>query len=350
MFIALGLNSCKTGENTNDNSEKKSEKTEKTTQITYEAVKINSGVNFYAHFESTDGNIADLREMNGNVFLVLGLSEQAEMISLDGSYYKNNEFMVKGVRDENGKQAKYKGRITADYGLEITDENTGKKYTFSQDYVGGIPFEAHGFIYEKDDEPVDEIFLLLPDKKFKNLENAIIDMAFDDKKGEIDTYLTALHNEFTKEAKSAPSGAYWTRQITSDLLLNDKGIVSYAIYSYSFKGGAHGYGEQKFLVYDLENDKKITLKDVFTDAEIEKLPKLMYEKIKTNRGMNDEQMKNEYTLPLKVTDNFYLSPKGITFVYNPYEITSYAMGEDVVFIPYEDLQKDFNSDFIKKFN
>jgi len=41
---------------------------------------------------------------------------------------------------------------------------------------------------------------------------------------------------------------------------------------------------------------------------------------------------------LKPNKNFYFNDKGLAFMYNPYEVASYAQGQIVVFIPFNELK------------
>ncbi|MNR42176.1 hypothetical protein D3C85_1606590 [compost metagenome] len=41
---------------------------------------------------------------------------------------------------------------------------------------------------------------------------------------------------------------------------------------------------------------------------------------------------------LKPNKNFYFNSSGLAFMYNPYEVASYAQGQIVVFIPFTELK------------
>ena len=51
-----------------------------------------------------------------------------------------------------------------------------------------------------------------------------------------------------------------------------------------------------------------------------------------------------------VTENVYFTEKGIMFVYNPYEIASYAQGIISIFLSYEKIPKNLilNNEITKK--
>ncbi len=50
---------------------------------------------------------------------------------------------------------------------------------------------------------------------------------------------------------------------------------------------------------------------------------------------NDYQLLNE---EFDVTENFYLSDKGITFIYDPFEIAAYSYGEIAITLGWDQLR------------
>ena len=46
------------------------------------------------------------------------------------------------------------------------------------------------------------------------------------------------------------------------------------------------------------------------------------------------------------TSNFCITPKGILFLYNPYEIAAYAYGEIELFIPFSEIKSVVNPKFL----
>ena len=82
------------------------------------------------------------------------------------------------------------------------------------------------------------------------------------------------------------------------------------------------------------------------ESKKDELSKIIYKKIKENRGFSDSEMESDYEqLPIPVSDNFYVKSNGIGFFYNPYSITHYANGSDDVFISFDEI-KDLLSENI----
>ena len=94
-------------------------------------------------------------------------------------------------------------------------------------------------------------------------------------------------------------------------------------------------------VIDLSNLKVLELDDIMDEKGkkalntlLEKYFRLQY-KLKSNESLTEGGL---FENKIEPNDNFYLTEKGIGFVYQPYEISSYAMGEINVFIPLQELK------------
>lgn len=130
---------------------------------------------------------------------------------------------------------------------------------------------------------------------------------------------------------------------------NENGLVSIEQATYSYTGGAHGNYASIFANYDVENKKELTLQDVIT-ADSATLQKIL-----------EAQLRKDYNIPapkpltellfdphLATTGNFYLSEKGIGFLYNPYEVAPYVVGQIELFIPYTTLAGHLTPAFSKR--
>lgn len=125
-------------------------------------------------------------------------------------------------------------------------------------------------------------------------------------------------------------------------VFNRDGIFCFSNRAYSFTGGAHGLETVVHKCVDLNNGTVITPKDLFTgdDAELF-LTTLILEKLAEMQKVKSPEKLEEIGFfdvsSIKPGDNFFLNEKGITFVYNPYEIAAYYLGILEVFIPYGDI-------------
>ena len=70
----------------------------------------------------------------------------------------------------------------------------------------------------------------------------------------------------------------------------------------------------------------------------------------TLQGLLEKNLRKQYNIKpgdelssvlfdnfLKPNGNFYFNSRGLAFMYNPYEVASYAQGQIVVFIPFDQL-------------
>ena len=115
----------------------------------------------------------------------------------------------------------------------------------------------------------------------------------------------------------------------------DKKIFSYYVEELYYTGGAHGTFTVNVGSMYRVSGKKITLKDIAgTVQQKKKLQNLIIEQTaKTFKCTVKELPKKLLDMPT-LTENFYLGEKGITFVYNEYEIACKAAGAIKIFIPY----------------
>lgn len=113
----------------------------------------------------------------------------------------------------------------------------------------------------------------------------------------------------------------------------------------SFLGGAHGSYYSAFYNYK-HNGKKLKLSDIVNDInsftkEAEKFYKEYYN-IKKDKKLSDiDWFEDRFVL----AKEFALNRNGIYFLYNIYEIKSYASGQTELLIPYSRVKKYINKKF-----
>lgn len=122
----------------------------------------------------------------------------------------------------------------------------------------------------------------------------------------------------------------------------NKQLLVYRVDYNEYTGGAHGIYTSTFLNLDLRTLTPIHLDDLFVNDYKEALTDLLWNQLMADNQVATreelEEMGYASTGELEPTDNFYLSKEGITFYYNVYEITPYAMGAVAISLPYEAFQ------------
>lgn len=97
---------------------------------------------------------------------------------------------------------------------------------------------------------------------------------------------------------------------------------SYLLYHYDYLGGDHGLENKTFVVFDDETGKALDISDFFAKQDKGRLYKAISLKLLELDGI-DAEILDENSI---ITGNFYVSGEGVTFVYQPYEL-SYSSGE-----------------------
>ncbi|MGZ8545323.1 MAG: DUF3298 domain-containing protein [Flavisolibacter sp.] len=109
---------------------------------------------------------------------------------------------------------------------------------------------------------------------------------------------------------------------------------------YSYSGGAHGMYATTYLVLDLQNKKRLTVDDLLDQKGKNELGRLLEKYFRIQYDLSPGESLEEggiFDNKIEPNANFYFTGKGIGFVYHPYEIASYAMGEIDIFIPAKEL-------------
>ena len=154
--------------------------------------------------------------------------------------------------------------------------------------------------------------------------------------------LEPMYAEDEKDKEDESSiGAWYSyyKGIESHVQYYKKHLLVYRINYNEYTGGAHGIYMSTFLNMDLRTLSPIRLDDIFVGEYQEALTDLLWNQLmadnKVTTRQEVEDMGYTSTGDLEPTENFYLSPKGITFYYNIYEIAPYVMGPVEITLPYE---------------
>jgi len=115
------------------------------------------------------------------------------------------------------------------------------------------------------------------------------------------------------------------------------------------EGGAHPLDYTYYYSYDLNTGKRLKLLDVFQPYTLSYVADAINDNLKKQLGLTPNQSLRDDAFYnsnyIGVSKNFFVTDKGIGFQYNIYEIASYASGETMVFVPFEDVRDYLNPDF-----
>lgn len=117
-------------------------------------------------------------------------------------------------------------------------------------------------------------------------------------------------------------------------------IATFMIENYMYTSGAHGYGVNYYLNFDL--DKELLIQPELLVIDKKRLEALLWQQYMIYR-------KNNPFLNIKrviVSDNFYFTPSGMVFSYKPYEIGSFAEGQIELLVSWKELKGIIHQDYL----
>lgn len=130
---------------------------------------------------------------------------------------------------------------------------------------------------------------------------------------------------------------------------NNHGYVVLNKFSDSYSGGAHGYSFSLFHNYDVKNKKKMKLQDVIR-IDSNELGKIITKNYRISRNIPENEKLENYLFQNKImpSKEFYFNDLGLGFLYNPYDIASYADGQIFILIPYKQIKPFLVPDFANR--
>ncbi len=126
------------------------------------------------------------------------------------------------------------------------------------------------------------------------------------------------------------------------VLRQDSSLVTLQAEGSEFTGGTHGSDYISFINWNAKANKNVVLSDILNKDYIESLTKAgetifrKNEKLSANASLADDYFFKDAKFALP--NNFSLTPLGIRFLYNNYEIKPYAAGKTDLLIPYAQIK------------
>jgi len=133
-------------------------------------------------------------------------------------------------------------------------------------------------------------------------------------------------------------GMFYTLDLKVNILRQDSSLTTIEFTGYEYRGGAHGGTVTSFVNWDTKANKNLSLSDVLTNGYNEKLTAIADTIFRKQEKLTpDQTLANDYFFKdnkFALNDNFSITPLGIKFLYNQYEIKPYAAGQTTLFVPY----------------
>ncbi len=148
------------------------------------------------------------------------------------------------------------------------------------------------------------------------------------------------------------AGPSYNYEEESNLLIayQSSKILSLNLSGSSFTGGAHGNSFTITTSLNLATNKPILLKDILTTEGVKKLRALLESSFRKQYDLKPSDSLTEGGLfenKIEPNKNFYVTGKGLLFVYNPYEIGPYVMGGIDLYLSFASLQPYLQPEFTK---
>lgn len=171
--------------------------------------------------------------------------------------------------------------------------------------------------------------------------------------GMADNYLRTYIMQYLQEGKEAidsygedmQAAATWMsyeEQAEGTVYYHEGSFLSYQFKVYSYMGGAHGNSVTTNRVFDMTAQQNVTLSNLFTEESL----RVVGEKLRLALAVQNEcQTVDELVQSgiffsagdIEPNDNFLLDDKGLTWIYDPYEIAPYAYGAVSVSLGWNEL-------------
>lgn len=166
-------------------------------------------------------------------------------------------------------------------------------------------------------------------------------------KESLTNYLKTVFQDMKKEAiDSKPIRLYAASEM---FYVGQRGkLVIFSLYNHSYTGGAHGIFNTDYLVFDVTKKAELSVDDLFSADNKAKLKEALW------RVYVDEFSNNPGQEPVQpyidkedffINDNFYFSDDGIHFVYPPYALGPYMIGEVELMLDWFSLNPLLNADY-----
>lgn len=146
------------------------------------------------------------------------------------------------------------------------------------------------------------------------------------------------YQELQEEFGESPD---WEFTADGEVTYQTSNLICVEIAAHIFTGGAHGYNSNSFLLFEGKTGQLIGIEDIFNDLNtFKKIAEKKFriqEGIPVTAGINSTGFMFENEV-FELPENVGFQDEEIVLIYNQYEIASYAYGQIIVEIPFEEVK------------
>jgi Protein of unknown function (DUF3298) len=159
----------------------------------------------------------------------------------------------------------------------------------------------------------------------------------------LETYSQSFLKGYLKTIKHFPEYANaYSLNMYSNVIRQDSSLTTLEVGGYAFQTGARGTTSICFINWDTKANRNLLLSDLFTNNSLDKLNKVGEMIFRKNEKLSDTtSLSYNYVFKgnkFSLNNNFLITPLGIRFFYNEYEIKPRGAGSTSLFIPYTQIK------------
>jgi hypothetical protein len=157
--------------------------------------------------------------------------------------------------------------------------------------------------------------------------------------GMVRHFLAQYHS--SKSQKNRPAVPY-DLNMDASIIRQDSSLTTLQLTGYTYTGGAHGSTLTYFVNWDTQAGKSVALNSILKPGYEKELTSTAESIFRAQEHLaKDASLKENYFFKdgvFSLNNNFTLTPIGIRFLYNQYEIKPYAAGQTNLLIPYSKIK------------
>ena len=134
---------------------------------------------------------------------------------------------------------------------------------------------------------------------------------------------------------------FYTLESNATVVRQDSSLTTIQIDRYVYAGGAHGSNYTGFVNWNTKTNRKIDLSDILIKGYNERLTEAGEKIFRAQEKLNDSGSLSNYFFKdgkFSLNNNFLITPIGLRFLYNEYEIKPYSDGATELLIPYAQIR------------
>lgn len=133
-----------------------------------------------------------------------------------------------------------------------------------------------------------------------------------------------------------PATLNWQYNDKVEEVFHSERLVCLRRSHYEYTGGAHGNYFQEYMIWDQEACRQVKLQDLFKTGSQKAIKKLLTENI-LEKYKVDDPLEILFEKDFPISEDICITPEGICFQYDPYDIACYAAGSIELCLDYNDL-------------